>query len=60
MATVTYIGRANRTAYAGFTFYRNQPRPLPDGVAEDLADHPWFTVEIEKRRGRKPKDENPS
>ena len=69
MATVTFTGRANRTAYAGFTFYRGEPRPLPDEVAAALAGHPWFTVKMDtqapveaapKRRARKRADENPA
>lgn len=53
MAVATYTGPDAQSAFEGFTFYRGQPRPLPDEVAERLAMRPLFDVEIDKPK-RKP------
>ena len=45
MATVTYTGPDRMTGHGGFTFYRDEARPLPDDVAAGLVGHPMFTVE---------------
>lgn len=56
MATVTYTGPEAITGRDGFTFYRDEPREVPDSAARLIADHPWFSVQIDgpvKRSGVK-------
>ncbi len=50
MATVTYTGPEATTGRCGFTFYRNEPREVPDDAARQIDGHPWFKVDGVKRR----------
>jgi len=58
---VTFVGPLARMTFAGLTFNQGVPRPVPPGVAESLAGHPWFVCDEvappePRRRKRKAND----
>jgi hypothetical protein len=62
MATATFTGPRNTMTFAGLTFQKGEPRPVPEHAVDGLHGHPWFTVDAEgapeaeapepRRRGR--------
>lgn len=50
MATATYTGPKAKASFGGFTFYQNEPRPLPLDVAQALSGKPWFSVDVPAKR----------
>lgn len=57
---VTFTGPHETFTALGCLFRRGEPRPVPPGVAEALAGHPWFDVPavepLKPKRGRPRKD----
>lgn len=57
MALVTYTGPTATTGRGGFTFYRGEPRQIPDDVAAAWPDHAWFTVELSEEKPKRRRKE---